>query len=100
MEWMLRTDHTYEKHPLAGFVANIDGRGAGTEFRLLGTGHPALAAPFPHRVELHLKLGMSDSLNMKQIVSVIVLLYLWASQAAANPDYWRHEWPKTDFTRH
>jgi len=37
---------------------------------------------------------------MKQIVSVIALLCLWASQAAANPDYWRHEWPKTDFTTH
>ena len=37
---------------------------------------------------------------MKQIVSVIALLCLWASQAAANPDYWRHEWPKTDFTKH
>ena len=100
MEWMLRTDHTYEKHPLAGFVANIDGRGAGAEFRLLGTRHPALTAPFSHRVELHLKPGMSDSLNMKQIVSVIVLLCLWASQAAANPDYWRHERPKADFTNH
>tara|TARA_E500000331_G_scaffold314084_1_gene323169 strand:+ start:425 stop:727 length:303 start_codon:yes stop_codon:yes gene_type:complete len=98
MEWMLHADHTYEKHPHAGFVANIDGRGAGAEFRLLGTQHPALAAPFSHRVVLHLKPGMSDSLNMKQIVSVIVLLCLWASQAAANPDYWRHERPKADFT--
>lgn len=37
---------------------------------------------------------------MKQIVSVIAFFCLWASQAAANPDYWRHEWPKTDFTKH
>ena len=36
MEWMLHADHTYDKHPLAGFVANIDGRGAGAEFRLHG----------------------------------------------------------------
>ena len=36
---------------------------------------------------------------MKQIVSVIALLCLWASQAAAKMDYWRHEWPKTDFTK-
>ena len=34
MEWMLHADHTYDKHPLAGFVANIDGRGAGAESRL------------------------------------------------------------------
>ena len=34
MEWMLHADHTYDKHPLAGFVANIDGRGSGAEFRL------------------------------------------------------------------
>ncbi|MGB0551855.1 MAG: hypothetical protein ACPGQV_04645 [Alphaproteobacteria bacterium] len=36
MEWMLHADHTYDKHPLAGFVENIDGRGAGAEFRLHG----------------------------------------------------------------
>jgi hypothetical protein len=28
MEWMLHADHTYDKHPLVGFVANIDGRGS------------------------------------------------------------------------
>lgn len=36
MEWMLHADHTYNKHPLAGFVANREGRGAGAEFRLHG----------------------------------------------------------------
>ncbi|MBC8452044.1 MAG: hypothetical protein H8D70_02360 [Rhodospirillaceae bacterium] len=36
MEWMLHADHTYDKHPLAGIVADIAGRGAGAEFRLHG----------------------------------------------------------------
>ena len=33
-QWMLHADHTYEDHPLHGFVANMDGRGAGAELRL------------------------------------------------------------------
>ncbi len=37
---------------------------------------------------------------MKQIIGVIAFFCLWVSQAAANPDYWRNEWPKTDFTKH
>ncbi|MEL0018845.1 MAG: DUF3179 domain-containing protein [Rickettsiales bacterium] len=37
---------------------------------------------------------------MKQIVSVIALVCLWAANAAASPDFWRHEWPKTDFSKH
>ena len=36
---------------------------------------------------------------MKQIIGAIALLYLWLGQASANPDYWRHEWPKTDFSQ-
>ena len=36
MEWMVHADHTYDKHPLVGFVANVEGRGAGAEFRLHG----------------------------------------------------------------
>lgn len=37
---------------------------------------------------------------MKQIIGAIALLCLWLGQASANPDYWRHEWPKTDFSQH
>lgn len=33
-EWMLHADHTYEDHPLHGFVAGLEGRGAGVELRL------------------------------------------------------------------
>ena len=36
---------------------------------------------------------------MKQIIGAIALLYLWLGQASANPSYWRHEWPKTDFSQ-
>ena len=27
MKWILHVDHIYDKHPLAGFVTNIDGCG-------------------------------------------------------------------------
>ena len=33
-QWMLHADHTYENHPMAGFVAGLEGRGAGIEIRL------------------------------------------------------------------
>ena len=36
MEWMVHADHTFDKHPLVGFVANVEGRGAGAEFCLHG----------------------------------------------------------------
>lgn len=32
--WMLHADHTYDAHPLTGFVSGLEGRGAGAEFRL------------------------------------------------------------------
>jgi len=35
-EWMLHADHTYEEHPLHGFVVGLEGRGAGVELRLHG----------------------------------------------------------------
>ena len=35
-EWMLHADHTYEDNPLHGFVAGMEGRGAGAELRLHG----------------------------------------------------------------
>ncbi len=37
---------------------------------------------------------------MKQIIGAIALLCLWLGQASANTDYWRHEWPKTEFFQH
>lgn len=33
-EWILHADHTYEDNPLYGFVAGLQGRGAGAELRL------------------------------------------------------------------
>jgi catechol 2,3-dioxygenase-like lactoylglutathione lyase family enzyme len=36
-EWMLHADHTYEDNPLHGFVAGLEGRGAGAELRLHGS---------------------------------------------------------------
>jgi catechol 2,3-dioxygenase-like lactoylglutathione lyase family enzyme len=61
-EWMLHADHTYEDNPLHGFVAGLEGRGAGAELRLhdcdpdqaeaaaRGAGHTVLAgaADKPH----------------------------------------------------
>ncbi len=35
-EWMLHADHTYENHPLSGFVSGTEGRGAGVELRMHG----------------------------------------------------------------
>ena len=35
-EWMLHADHAYEKHPLRGLIAGVEGRGAGIELRLHG----------------------------------------------------------------
>ena len=35
-EWILHADHTYEDHPLSGFVAGVEGRGIGAEIRLHG----------------------------------------------------------------
>lgn len=32
--WMLHADHSYEDHPLHGFVAGLEGRGAGVELRV------------------------------------------------------------------
>ena len=43
---------------------------------------------------------MTESRFIKQIIGVIAFFCLWVSQAAANPVYWRSEWPKTDFTKH
>jgi len=35
-QWMIHTDHTYDKHPLYGHIAGVDVRGVGAEFRLHG----------------------------------------------------------------
>ncbi len=32
--WIFHADHTYDNHPLAGFVTGPEGRGAGAEFRI------------------------------------------------------------------
>ena len=33
---MVHADHTFDKHPLVGFAANVEGRGADAEFCLHG----------------------------------------------------------------
>lgn len=33
-DWMLHADHSYDDHPLHGFVAGSEGRGAGVELRV------------------------------------------------------------------
>ena len=35
-QWMIHSDHTYDKHPLTGYMAGVDVRGVGAEFRLHG----------------------------------------------------------------
>jgi catechol 2,3-dioxygenase-like lactoylglutathione lyase family enzyme len=35
-EWMLHADHTYQGHPMEGFLAEVGQRGAGVELRLHG----------------------------------------------------------------
>lgn len=38
---------------------------------------------------------------MKKILPTLLLLFLVPVGAAtANPSYWKHEWPRTDFTKH
>lgn len=32
--WILHADHTYEDHPLSGFVSGREGRGVGAEIRM------------------------------------------------------------------
>jgi hypothetical protein len=35
-KWCFHADHTYDKHPLTGFITNKNKRGKGIELRLLG----------------------------------------------------------------
>ena len=35
-EWILHADHTYEYHPIPGFVSGTEGAGAGVELRMPG----------------------------------------------------------------
>lgn len=35
-QWMIHSDHTYDKHPLTGYIAGETKRGRGAEFRLHG----------------------------------------------------------------
>lgn len=35
-KWCIHADHTYDQHPLHGFVSGREGRGAGLEIRLRG----------------------------------------------------------------
>jgi catechol 2,3-dioxygenase-like lactoylglutathione lyase family enzyme len=41
---LLHADHTYDSHPLSGFVTGLDGRGAGVELRLYGVDPDAAEA--------------------------------------------------------
>lgn len=35
-QWMIHADHTYDKHPIQGLLAHVEGRGTGIEIRLHG----------------------------------------------------------------
>lgn len=35
-KWMIHSDHTYDKHPLTPYMAGVERRGVGAEFRLHG----------------------------------------------------------------
>jgi len=37
-------------------------------------------------------------MRLKPLIAVAALCMAMASSALANPDFWRHEWPKTDFS--
>ena len=36
VRWMIHADHTYDKHPLHGYIGNTEVRGVGAEFRIHG----------------------------------------------------------------
>lgn len=36
---------------------------------------------------------------MRSLYMIFAALGLWATQAAASPEFWTHEWPHTDFTK-
>jgi hypothetical protein len=36
---------------------------------------------------------------MKRIISSFLFVWLWACSVGADPDFWRHEWPLTDFNK-
>lgn len=58
-QWLLHADHSYEDHPLHGFVAGRDGRGAGVELRLYDCDPDAAEAAA--RAEGHIVLaGAAD----------------------------------------
>ena len=58
-EWLLHADHTYEDHPLHGFVGGQEGRGAGVELRLYDCDPDAAEAAA--RAEGHIVLaGAAD----------------------------------------
>lgn len=35
-QWMIHSDHTYDKHPLHGYIQGVELRGKGAEFRIHG----------------------------------------------------------------
>jgi hypothetical protein len=37
---------------------------------------------------------------VKFISAVAILIFVWVGTASASPEYWKHEWRKTDFTKH
>jgi hypothetical protein len=44
-----------------------------------------------------LQLSLIGRIVMRRIVETCVALILTATLAVASPDFWKHEWPKTDF---
>jgi hypothetical protein len=42
---------------------------------------------------------LRQAAGMFQAAFSVLVLCLWSVSAAANPEFWRHEWPQTDFSR-
>lgn len=57
--WMLHTDHTYNDHPLMGFVRGQDGRGMGVELHLYDL-DPDAAEARARAADYHILAGSLD----------------------------------------
>jgi len=54
-----------------------------------------------HQRDLPVTNHVSKLVPMKKILTALLLLFIVPVGAAtANPSYWKHEWPRTDFTKH
>ena len=58
-KWCLHADHTYDQHPLVGFVNGLEGRGPGVEIRLRGC-DPDAAEGRARALGYHVLAGAMD----------------------------------------